>query len=255
MRVFTDPLSQHFHTIAPDLRGYGRSRTRSPFQMTDHLNDLSALLDHKNIEHCLALGWSLGGIVALELALRHPERITGLILVATAARPVSQVPRYTRAMLVNTVMAGVLNLIKPGWPWNIRTFGEQSVLRDLMTQHTPEAYRWLAKAGTLATLRTSKYAHQALAQALTQRYSRLADLERINCPCLVLYGTNDCHILSSASLETAQHLNNSQHTCYPNVAHLFPWEIPSQVNQDIWQWIHTHTDVPLSAKPHSPPSR
>jgi pimeloyl-ACP methyl ester carboxylesterase len=59
----------------------------------------------------------------------------------------------------------------------------------------------------------------------------------------VLYGANDCHILSSASLETAQHLKNSQHICYPNVAHLFPWEIPDQVNQDIQQWTRTHIDA------------
>jgi proline iminopeptidase len=205
--------------------------------MQDHLTDLTVLLNQLQIEQCLILGWSLGGILAMELALRHRDRIAGLILVATAARPVSNVPQPTRLELLNTLIAGTLNTLKPGWPWNIKIFGQRSLLKDLMTQHTPDAYHWLAKAGIPATLRTSRFAHQALAQALQQRYSCLANLEQLSCPCLVLSGANDRHILSSASKETAQHLKNSQFICYPNVSHLFPWEIPDQVNEDIQQWL------------------
>ncbi|NJN21753.1 MAG: alpha/beta fold hydrolase, partial [Leptolyngbya sp. RL_3_1] len=42
LSVFTDRLSQQFRTLTPDLRGYGQSRTRHPFEMTDHLQDLEA---------------------------------------------------------------------------------------------------------------------------------------------------------------------------------------------------------------------
>src|SRR5689334_12301939 len=87
MSVFTKHLSQRFQTLAPDLRGYGNSRTQQNFQMDDHLTDLEALLDRYRMERCLVLGWSLGGILAMELALRRPKQISGLILVATAARP------------------------------------------------------------------------------------------------------------------------------------------------------------------------
>ncbi|NJL22591.1 MAG: alpha/beta fold hydrolase, partial [Leptolyngbyaceae cyanobacterium SM1_3_5] len=69
MSVFTEHLSQRFQTIAPDLRGYGRSQTSEPFTMQDHLIDLEALLDRLNTERTLILGWSLGGILAMELAL------------------------------------------------------------------------------------------------------------------------------------------------------------------------------------------
>ena len=59
MRVFTQHLSQQFKTIAPDLRGYGRSRTDRDFTMTDHLGDLEAVLDQYQVDRCLILGWSL----------------------------------------------------------------------------------------------------------------------------------------------------------------------------------------------------
>jgi pimeloyl-ACP methyl ester carboxylesterase len=237
MRVFTEPLSRNLWTIAPDLRGYGRSKTRSPFAMDDHLTDLEALLDRLDIKHCLVLGWSLGGILALELALRQPERITGLILVATAARPVSNVPQPTPAELWYTFIAASLNWLKPGWRWNIETFGKRSLLKHLISQHTQDAYRFLAGTGNAAVLKTSRYAQQALAMSLKQRYDRLPDLANLSQPCLVLSGANDRHILSQASQETAQRLKHSRQICYPNVSHLFPWEIPAVMNQDIQEWL------------------
>lgn len=45
LSVFTQHLSQRFQTLAPDLRGYGNSRTQLNFNMIDHLTDLEALLD------------------------------------------------------------------------------------------------------------------------------------------------------------------------------------------------------------------
>src|SRR5512141_2927939 len=92
MSVFTDHLGDRFRTIAPDLRGYGKSQTRQPFEMEDHLTDLEALVDQLQLDQFMILGWSLGGIFAIELALKLPERISGLILVATAARPRSDHP-------------------------------------------------------------------------------------------------------------------------------------------------------------------
>ncbi|HEY9846191.1 MAG TPA: alpha/beta hydrolase, partial [Candidatus Caenarcaniphilales bacterium] len=95
LSVFTQRLSQQFRTLAPDLRGYGKSRTDRDFAIADHLLDLEAVLDRYQIERCLILGWSLGGILALELALKLPERVSGLVLIATAARPRSNHPPIT----------------------------------------------------------------------------------------------------------------------------------------------------------------
>jgi pimeloyl-ACP methyl ester carboxylesterase len=237
MQVFTDALAANFWTIAPDLRGYGQSQVRSPFAMEDHLTDLEALLDRLGIEQCLILGWSLGGILAMELALRNPARFSGLILVATAAHPLSNVPQPTMLELVLTLITGGLNWLKPGWRWNIDTFGRRSLLKELLSQHTPSAYRFLAKAGGPATLKTSRHAHTALNNALAQHYNRVPDLVALDCPCLVMSGERDRHILAQTSQETAAHLKNSHYICYSNTAHLFPWEIPEQVNQDIQQWL------------------
>ncbi|MDY7052158.1 MULTISPECIES: alpha/beta fold hydrolase [Limnospira] len=243
MSVFTDHLSQNYQTIAPDLRGYGKSQVKQPFEMTDHLQDIEQLLDSLKIDKCLIIGWSLGGILALELALTNPERFTGLILVATSAYPRGNHPPISWLDNLLTGIAGIINWIWPASQWNINLFGKRSLFRYLIQQHTATAYKYIAKQATPAYLQTSRPATIALRQALKNRYNRLAELGNISCHCLILAGECDRHITAISSQETAANLPNSQFNCYPNTAHLFPWEIPDQVITDIDNWIKNHPDI------------
>ncbi len=229
-------LQQNFWILAPDLRGYGRSQVRQSFEMATHLLDLERLLDEHEIGQCLIVGWSLGGIVALELAIKDPSRIQGLVLMASAARPVGSHPPVTLWDDINTGIASVLNLLWPGSWWVINQFGKRSLYRYLIHQHTPETYRLLARYAVGAYLQTSTSAKQALRQALRQRYNRLEAIANLRIPTLVLTGLHDRHITCAASLETAQTLPLARWITYPHVAHLFPWEIPDQVEEDIRAW-------------------
>lgn len=243
LSVFTDHLSKRFQTIAPDLRGYGKSRFHGNFDMSDHLMDLEALLDRFQINKCLILGWSLGGILAMELALQLPERVTGLILVATAARPRGNHPPISWQDNLYTGVASLLNWIKPSWQWNIETFGKRSLFRYLIQQHTPASYSYIAKDAVPAYLQTSAAATRALYTAIKTGYNRVADLSQIQCPTLVLAGAQDCHITADSSLETAKHLRNCHWQCYANTAHLFPWEVPDRVLSDIDHWLEAHPQI------------
>lgn len=237
MRVFTHHLASRYHTLAPDLRGYGRSRTHQPFDMSAHVDDLVAVMDAYAPEQCLVLGWSLGGILAMELALRYPNRIAGLILIATAARPRSNHPPVTWQDYLYTGLASLVNRVRPGWPWVINTLGRRSLYRYLLQQHSEYAYQKLAFEGLPAYFQTSRWADRALAQALHQGYDRLSDIPQIDAPCLVIAGACDCHITAQSSRETAEHLPNSQFREYPQAAHLLPWEFPTQLLADIDIWL------------------
>lgn len=243
MSVFTQHLCQRFQTIAPDLRGYGNSRTQTDFKMTDHLDDLESLLDRLQISQCLVLGWSLGGILAMELALRLPKRVKGMILIATAARPRGSHPAISWQDNLYTGVAAIANALQPGYQWHIDTFGKRSLFRYLIQQHTPATYEYIAKYAVSAYLQTSPYAQRALSTALKSGYNRLQDLSQIECPSLMMAGAADRHITPESSQETAQHLPKSEWICYPNTAHLFPWEIPDRVLSDIDRWLEFNSFV------------
>ncbi len=211
--------------------------------MTDHLVDLEALLDRLGVDRCLVIGWSLGGILALELAMKYPQRVTGLILLASAAKPRGSHPPISWQDNLYTGLAGIINWAIPGWQWNIDTFARRSLFRYLIQQHNATPYRYLAQAGTPAYLKTSNTATKALNTALRAGYDRLMHLGDIHCPSLVLAGEGDRHITSESSLETARHLHDCQWHCYPNTAHLFPWEIPDRVVADIDRWIESHPEA------------
>lgn len=237
MGVFTEVLSQDYRTIAPDLRGYGRSRVRQAFTMADHLTDLEHLLAQQGVEQCLLLGWSLGGILALELALRNPDRYPAIALVATAARPRGAHPPVTPSALLCTAIAALLNQLRPGWPWAIETVGARSLFQWLIHQPTPTPYRYLAQSGVSAYLQTSRWANQALQTALQQGYDRLDDLAALTMPCLMVAGAQDVHITAASSQETAERLPHCEWYEVAETAHLLPWEQPEAVVGQVRAWL------------------
>jgi pimeloyl-ACP methyl ester carboxylesterase len=74
--------------ITFDNRGVGRSRGPLIATIEDMVDDTVRLLDHLEIESCVVYGTSMGGAIAQQLTLEHPERVSGLVLAVTWARPI-----------------------------------------------------------------------------------------------------------------------------------------------------------------------
>jgi pimeloyl-ACP methyl ester carboxylesterase len=73
--LVTDLMADHTVIVA-DSRGHGRStRDDRPFGYSLMGDDYLALLDHLKIDKADLVGWSDGGIIGIDLALRHPERL------------------------------------------------------------------------------------------------------------------------------------------------------------------------------------
>ena len=74
-------FSKHYHTIALDTRGHGRSpRGTAPFRIGQFAEDLKAFMDGRGIQQAILLGFSDGANIAMRFALRWPGRVRGLIL-------------------------------------------------------------------------------------------------------------------------------------------------------------------------------
>src|SRR5450432_1225286 len=72
-------LSQKYQVIATDSRAHGKSAdTKDSLSFEMMADDEAALLDSMNIKAAYVIGWSDGGIVALLLAMRHPDKVIKL---------------------------------------------------------------------------------------------------------------------------------------------------------------------------------
>jgi 3-oxoadipate enol-lactonase len=78
-------LADQFRVLAVDHRGHGRGlRAPDRFRLADCADDVAALADELGIDRFIACGYSMGGPIAQLTAHRHPDRVEGLVLCATA---------------------------------------------------------------------------------------------------------------------------------------------------------------------------
>ena len=83
--LLESPLAKAFDVLAYDQRGLGRtSKPDHPYSMSDYADDAAALMDAVGWERANIVGLSFGGMVALELAIRHPDRVAKLALCCTS---------------------------------------------------------------------------------------------------------------------------------------------------------------------------
>jgi pimeloyl-ACP methyl ester carboxylesterase len=81
-------FTSHFRVIAPEQMGHGRTADRvdRSFHYHDMAEDTVELMRRLGIESALVVGYSDGGIIGLDMAIHHPERVTKLALTGANAR-------------------------------------------------------------------------------------------------------------------------------------------------------------------------
>jgi pimeloyl-ACP methyl ester carboxylesterase len=81
-------LAAHHEVIVADSRGHGRSTmTDAPITYDLMASDYLALLDYLAVSKVAVVGWSDGGVIGLDLAIHHPDRLTALYAQAANASP------------------------------------------------------------------------------------------------------------------------------------------------------------------------
>jgi pimeloyl-ACP methyl ester carboxylesterase len=102
------PLSRHFRVIAIDLRGHGDGiSTGARFRLEDCADDIAALAQVLGIGRFVAVGYSMGGMVAQLLYRRHPSLLSGLVLCATARNVLGSPAERLAALALPTWAAAI----------------------------------------------------------------------------------------------------------------------------------------------------
>jgi 3-oxoadipate enol-lactonase len=137
-------FGEHFRVLAPDLRGHSRGlRTRSRFRLEDCADDVVALADDFGIESFYVVGYSMGGTVAQLLPRRHPQRVRGMVLAATAGYfAASNIER--RNFLGMAVLARISRLVGS----QMRTWVTE---RAFLQKRTAEMAEWAVRQLQVAT--------------------------------------------------------------------------------------------------------
>jgi pimeloyl-ACP methyl ester carboxylesterase len=187
-----DQLAPHFRVIVIDRPGSGYS-TRSDGRSASleaQAAMLAALIDQMKLDRPFVVGHSLGGAIALALALAHPEKVSGLALVAPLTQITDKVSPAFNALL-----------IKQSWlrtlvAWTVATpatmLGSEKLLGQIFGPE-PVPPDFATRGGGLMSLRPSQFLAasadiQALPASLPQQQIRYGQLQL---PVSVLYGRND----------------------------------------------------------------
>src|SRR6476660_1433488 len=80
-------LAEHHLVVTPDLQGHGRTADiERPIDIRLMAGDIAALIDHLGLDKPDVVGYSLGGGVALQLAVKYPDKVRRLVVVSANIR-------------------------------------------------------------------------------------------------------------------------------------------------------------------------
>jgi pimeloyl-ACP methyl ester carboxylesterase len=198
---------ERYRVIAPTLRGFFGSSPvdGQAVSMDTYADDVVALLDHLAIGRAVIGGISLGGYVALSLALRHPARIAGLVLAntrATADDP--QWASYREALVEEVEQRGAVAVIE--------NYGDKpfSPACPIAVKREVRAMIGRQPASGLASG----------IRGMAQRPDRTDHLAGIGAPTLVIGGTDDAYIPSTEGQAMHRRIVGSRFVDIPGAGHL-----------------------------------
>jgi len=216
-------LARDHRVLVPDLRGHGRTAVpEAPWTIADLADDLRALLDDFQVERALVAGFSMGGMAAVDFALRYPDRLSALALMGTSAAA-DEWLRVTEIRALATLIA------KAGRPRFLGREAARSTFSAAFRQEHPAAVtRW-----EHAVQAMPREALVAALRAVGERPSRLDRLEEIRVPTLIITGSEDRILNPRWSLAMARRIPRARLAAFPGVGHAIPMERPV----DVAAWI------------------
>jgi 3-oxoadipate enol-lactonase len=212
-----DALAPQMRVITFDNRGIGRSQAQSPAFTTEAMaDDAVAILDELGLDSVHVYGLSLGGMVAQQLALRHPGRVRSLVLGATQ-------PGGRRAVRADDeVMAffsrrSTMHKEEAAWASVPYNYGERC-RRLHVDRIADDIERRLEHP-----FNAQAYRAQLFAAGMHNCYGRL---DRIRVPTLVVHGVEDRVIPVDNARLIAERLPDCRLRVLDGSGHLYPTEEP-----------------------------
>lgn len=213
-------LPARWRVLAPDQRGHGDSdRPQGGYTMEQLAADAAALLDATGAGAATVVGHSMGSLVALRLALDHPERVARLVLVGST-------PSAKEAM--HGLAQEIAAFADPVPVAFVRGFQESAVCRPV-----PAAFfeQVVAESRKLPAR-----VWQAIAADLA-RFDVRAELGRVRCPTLLVWGDRDAFFGRAEQEALRDGIPGASLLVYEGTGHTPHWEEPERFARDLTAFV------------------
>jgi pimeloyl-ACP methyl ester carboxylesterase len=203
--------------LAPDMPAHGLSKGPALTSIADMADWHIALMDAMNVKSANIIGHSQGGLIALDLASRYPNRVTGVSLVACAM-----------AIPVNDAL---LDMAKNKEPAAINAMTDWGHGPDgHRHDHTMPGQNHLNYGVQMMTANETGALYADL-QACVDYTDGPRAAAAIKCPTQVILGQHDKMTPMKFGLKMAEVLKTTDVTVVPNAGHMLPSERPNEINR------------------------
>ncbi len=225
-------LSKHYRVLNIDARAHRHSTSSGPFTLWDLADDWLAILDHEKIDRALLCGLSMGGMTAMRMALKAPERVVAMALLDTSADPEVPMQRRQYRALAEIQRAARLDfLVYP------------VVERKMFSRTTRRIHRDIVERG-MAIIRekTPRTIYRAL-RAIFDRESIIDRLAEIRCPTLVMTGEEDVSTPPIRAKRIAERIPGATLHLIPQAGHISVMEQPAETERHILDFFARHASI------------
>jgi pimeloyl-ACP methyl ester carboxylesterase len=212
-------LAHDHRVLVPDLRGHGRSAVPDrQWRIGDVADDLVAILDQLRVDRVTLAGFSMGGMAAVDFAVRHGGRLAGLALMGTSAAGEEMVRKAEIRALARLIEL-------TGTPRFLAHEAARATFSPRFRRSKPDLVtRWESAVRAMPP--------RALIQALRAVASRPPLLDRlgdVRTPSLIIAGTGDRIVSPRWSRAMHRRLTRSRLIEFSKAGHAVPIELPGEV--------------------------